>query len=279
MIMKKYAVLGRSLGHSLSPVMHNMAFKEHNIDAEYSAIEFEPDEISGIIDLLRSEKFAGFNITIPYKSDIVKYIDHLDEAAQKIGAVNTVRMIDDKWIGFNTDVHGFLQPLLKINRQFKKCIVLGNGGAARAVVFALLNHIRPDCIDICARNEEKTFDIIEKLGAPNIAHHDMEHIQQMLSDADLIINTTPLGMSPDTETTPVYPWAKLKQNTVVYDLVYNPLKTRFLREAQEQNPGITIIKGLDMLIHQAAEAFRIWTGKEFPSGKVLSHLQEQLQGS
>ena len=102
----------------------------------------------------------------------------------------------------------------------------------------------------------------------------MEHAQQMLSDADLIINTTPLGMSPDTETTPVYPWVKLQQNTVVYDLVYNPLKTRFLREAQEQNPQITIIKGLDMLVHQAAEAFRIWTDRDFPSEKVLSNLQE-----
>ncbi len=279
MTMKKYAVLGRSLGHSLSPVMHNMAFKEYDIDAEYSAIEFEPDKFSQIIDLLRNEKYAGFNITIPYKSDIMKYIDYPDEAAQRIGAVNTVRMTDDKWTGFNTDVHGFLQPLLKINRQFKKCVVLGNGGAARAVVFALLNRIRPDCIDICARNEEKTTGIVEDFGATNIAHHEMEHIQQMLPDADLIINTTPLGMSPDTETTPVYPWVKLKQKTVVYDLVYNPLKTRFLREAQEQNLHIMIFRGLDMFIHQAAEAFRIWTGKEFPSGKVLSHLQKQLKSS
>ena len=277
--MKKYAVLGKSLGHSLSPIMHNMAFKEHNIDAEYSVIEFEPDEFSRIIDLLRDEKYAGFNITIPYKSDIIKYIDHLDKTAQRIGAVNTVRMKNDKWIGFNTDVHGFLQPLLKINRQFKKCIVLGNGGAARAVVFALLNHVRPDYIDICARNDEKTISIIKEFGAANVAHHDMDHAQQMLSDADLIINTTPLGMSPDTDTTPVYPWVKLKQNAAVYDLVYNPLKTRFLREAQEQNPGITIIKGLDMLVHQAAEAFRIWTDRDFPSEKVLSHLQERLQGS
>ena len=142
--MKKYAVLGRSLGHSLSPIMHNIAFKEYNIDAEYSAIEFEPDEFSRIIDLLRNDKYAGFNITIPYKSDIMKYIDHLDKTAQRIGAVNTVRMKDDKWIGFNTDVHGFLQPLLKINRQFKKCIVLGNGGAAGAVFFDLLNLIRHD---------------------------------------------------------------------------------------------------------------------------------------
>jgi shikimate dehydrogenase len=275
---KKYAVLGRTLGHSVSPVMHQMAFEKHNIDAEYLAIEFESDDIFSVMERLKNEKFSGFNITIPYKSEIIKFVDHVDIAADNIGAVNTVKIENDVWSGFNTDVYGFLEPLRKVGDKFEKCLILGNGGAARAVVFALINNIQTNQITICARNEQKSEDIIRNLGSNIIEHESIESAENLIIDADLIVNTTPLGMSPNINHSPVEFNSGLKKNAVVYDLIYNPLFTRLLRQAKEKNPHITVINGLEMLVGQAAEAFRIWTGLDFPSQEVLSMLEKRLKG-
>jgi shikimate dehydrogenase len=275
---KKFAVLGRSLGHSLSPIMHQIAFEKHNIDAEYLAIEYEPDDIFSVMERIKNDKFSGFNITIPYKTEIFNFLDHVDSAADKIGAVNTVKIENDVWSGFNTDVSGFLQPLKRVDNKFGKCLILGNGGAARAVVFALINHIETNQITICARNKQKSDRIIRDLGSNIIQHEPIERAEDLICDADLIVNTTPLGMSPDLESCPLEMSNSLKKNAVVYDLIYNPLFTRLLRQAKEKNPQITVINGLEMLVGQAAEAFRIWTGLDFPSQEVLEALEKRLKG-
>ena len=275
---KKYAVLGRTLGHSLSPVMHQKAFEKHNMDAEYLAIEFEPHDISSVMERLKNEKFSGFNITIPYKTEISKFLSHVDGAADKIGAVNTVKIENDIWSGFNTDVYGFLDPLRRVGEKFEKCLILGNGGAARAVAFALINNIQTSQIIMCARKEQKSEDIIRDIGSNIIQHESIESAEDLINDADLIVNTTPLGMSPDMDSSPVKLSNSLKETAVVYDLIYNPLFTHLLRQAKEKNPKITVINGLEMLVGQAAEAFRIWTGLEFPSQEVLSMLEKRLKG-
>ncbi len=274
--MKRYAVLGRKLGHSLSPLMHNMAFKERGIDAEYVGIEFEATAIEETIERLKDEKFSGFNITIPYKTDIIKYLTHLDDDAGRIGAVNTVKIENDNWTGYNTDVYGFLQPLLKLNKSFQSMAILGNGGAARAVTYALQKQYHPEQIFICARNEQKSNQIIKDYPKQNISHCNINMAIEVISQSDLIVNTTPLGMSPDTGSTPLKLTHKLRNNAVVYDLIYNPLQTRFLTEIKENNPGATIIGGLEMFVGQAAAAFRIWTGEEFPVGKVMDILRKHL---
>ena len=275
--MKKYAVLGRKLGHSLSPLMHNMAFKACGIEAEYSAIEFEPAAIGEIVTRMASENFAGFNITIPYKTDLIRFMSHLDDSARVIGAINTVRRDRDGWMGFNTDVKGFLSPLIRLNRQFDTCVIFGNGGAARGVIYALMQKFNPKQMILCARDEQKSGKIAADLHAANITHREFHSCGAYLEDADLVINTTPLGMSPDIEGTPLDRKIHLKQDAVVYDLVYNPIETRFLREVQQNNPGVIIIGGLEMLVGQAAESFRIWTGREFPSAKVMKYLEKQLR--
>jgi shikimate dehydrogenase len=275
---KKYAVLGRMLGHSLSPLMHQMAFQKYKIDAEYSAIEFEPDDISSVMERLKTKKFSGFNITIPYKTEIFKFLSHIDSAAEKIGAVNTVKIENDIWSGYNTDVYGFLEPLRRIGNKFEKCLILGNGGAARAVVFALINNIQSRQIIICARNQAKSESIISDLGSKIVKHESMEDKETLIKDADLIVNTTPLGMSPEIDRSPLELSSCLKNNAIVYDLIYNPLFTRLLRQAREKNPQIIVINGLEMLVGQAAEAFRIWTGLDFPSVEVLKAMEKRLKG-
>jgi shikimate dehydrogenase len=181
-------------------------------------------------------------------------------------------------LGYNTDVFGFLEPLKKTGHEFDNVLILGNGGAARAVMFALKTHIKSCTINVCARNKTKSSQILQDLDIKKATISSIEDASHLLPQADLIVNTTPLGMSPDIEFKPVSIQDNLKKNTVIYDLIYNPLYTALLQEAKDNNPHITIINGLDMLVGQAAEAFRIWTGLDFPSDMVYKELEKRLKG-
>lgn len=247
-----YGLIGRPTAHSLSPRVHNAAFAELEINAVY--IPFETDSLGSFFSLNNRLGGVGFSVTIPYKVEIVRFMDALDPTAQKIGAVNTVAIREGKKIGYNTDVEGFIRPLeRRIALRGKRAVVLGAGGAARAAAFALLE--RGVEILVLSRNRERARELALELGAncgglEELARHDF----------DLLINATPVGMFPNVDESPAP--AELLAGKIVYDLVYNPPETKLLREAR--GAGALAISGIEMFLEQAAAQFRIWTGAEPP---------------
>ena len=263
--MDKYAILGYPVKHSFSPQIHNPAFKYLGIDAHYEKIEIYPDLFDKKIIELKSGEFKGFNITIPFKQKIIAQLDEIEPLAKKVNAVNTVKIIDGKWIGYNTDVYGFLKPIQNDLSEIKKVLIIGAGGAANAVCFALIENTdikeliianRTYSNAVVLRNRlKKYYDLtIEGISLSGIANFSQRY--------DLIINTSSVGMSKLVNLNPLDVKEFSNASTVVYDLIYNPPETLFLKRARELN--IRTINGLPMLIAQAQKSFEIWTGKSFP---------------
>jgi shikimate dehydrogenase len=279
--MKKFGVIGFPLSHSLSPQIHNTAFQALAIDAVYEKYEIAPADFDSAIRQFKRQEYGGFNVTIPHKSRILTYMDEIDTDAAAVGAMNTVVITRNRWCGFNTDIAGFLSPLLEMKRPIGRSLVLGTGGAARAVIFALMKYINPGQIVIAGRNAAKATILCNTFRKSN---SEIELLPQLLADAasqtdkfDLIINTTPVGTNPDKDRTPLPGLIKLKKNAIVYDLVYNPSKSRLLQEAEKAGEGVTLINGLEMLLQQAARSFYLWTGKEMPLTPVRQSLLKALK--
>jgi shikimate dehydrogenase len=270
--MQKYGLIGRSLKHSLSPSMHNLAFKEMDIPAVYQNIEIEPDNFDQMMVRLKIDDFSGFNITIPYKGNIVSFLDQIDPDAEAVGAVNTICVRKGKWHGFNTDIKGFLAPLSSSKSHFKNCLILGSGGAARAVIYALIRYLNVEKIVIGCRNPAKGKELNKHfsrfLKGISCEICRISEIGEIIRTSDLVINTTPVGMSPDVENSPVQFGFQAKKGAVFYDLIYNPPQTKFLAEAKRIGENILIINGMPMLLAQAALSFELWTGRKFPLRRV-----------
>lgn len=240
--MDIYGLIGKKLGHSFSADFFNQKFKLENTDAEY--LNFELKSIIEIEKILSDNpNIKGLNVTIPYKESIISYLDELSASAKAVGAVNTIQFTDGKLIGHNTDVTGFeksLKPLLK--EYHKKALVLGTGGASKAVVYVLSKLGIP--FQLVARNESDN----------NISYRSIT--SNIINEHLLIINTTPLGMWPDTDSSPDIPYQILEQKHLLYDLVYNPEETLFLKKGQSR--GAHIKNGKEMLELQALAAWKIW---------------------
>jgi len=268
--MKKYAVLGFPLTHSLSPLIHTPGFEYLQINADYIKIEIEPHEFSRRISRLKSENWQGFNVTIPFKREVISHLDLIDPAAEKIGAVNTISIDENnKWTGYNTDYQGFLRPLLGLGINPESCLLLGAGGAARAVSFGLAEKFNLQKMSIVNRSAEKA----EKLAADLRNYYavdysvcNIDELKQMNTVFDLIVNTTSVGMGRLSGQSLISPAGVTDEKSIVYDLIYNPQTTKFLELAKKQ--GLRTINGLPMLIYQAALSFQIWTGQEFPAGII-----------
>jgi shikimate dehydrogenase len=242
--MKKYGLIGKKLSHSFSPNY----FKQKFISLGLNEISYDAIELTSIeqITSLLSSGIDGFNVTIPYKQDIIAYLNELDEAAVQIGAVNCVKKIAKGYKGFNTDYIGFevsLMPLLNSGVGYK-ALVLGNGGATKAVCFALTKLGIP--FEIVSR--QNGFLSYEDLNAKIIK----EHL--------ILINTTPLGMSPIEDNMPTLPYHAITEHHILYDLIYNPAKTKFLIEGELRNAKIK--NGQEMLYIQADESWNIWNNKD-----------------
>lgn len=237
----RLGLVGKSLGHSFSKNYFLDLFKSTGVEGEYENYEFE--NLAGIRETLSDLK--GFNVTIPYKEGIIESLDELSEEASKVGAVNTVLIDNDKWIGFNTDVHGFRQSIKPFLRNIhEKALVLGTGGASKAVAY-VLKDLGIGVIYISRNprnNNEFSYEEVN------------EH---MLRACKLIVNTTPVGMFPNVDDTIQFPFEYLTDDHLVVDLIYNPAKTKFLAMA-EQN-GASILNGESMLLEQAKEAWNIWS--------------------
>jgi 3-dehydroquinate dehydratase/shikimate dehydrogenase len=252
-------IIGSPVGHSASPAMHNQAFASLNLDFVY--LPFEVDDVADFFHRFVKPatrdvgwNLRGLSVTIPHKSAVVPLLDQVDETARKIGAVNTVVVNEDRLIGYNTDVQGAMEPLEKaFSLAGASCAVIGAGGAARAVIYGLLE--RGARVSMFARNVEKARALGESFG---VAAFPIESLEA--SNVRVVINTTPIGMRGHSEGVSPVPRETLRGRSIAYDLVYNPLETRFLLDARAE--GCQTISGLEMLVAQAALQFELWTGQK-----------------
>ncbi|WP_057764893.1 shikimate dehydrogenase [Cytobacillus praedii] len=258
--MKKlFAVIGDPIAHSMSPAMHNDLFQAYGIDAHYQPLHVRRENLKEAVIGLKAIGTAGFNITIPHKETIIPLLDKLDPLAEAIGAVNTVVNEDGKFVGYNTDGSGYLQGLLTLLPTIKEknILIIGAGGAARALYFTLAQ-AGVNRLDICNRTTQKAEQLINEcpFHVPSAAIG-KEEAEKKLADYQLLIQTTPIGMSPNIESLPLS-LHNLETDALVSDIIYNPLETKILREAK--NKGAKIQNGLDMFVYQGALAFEKWTG-------------------
>jgi len=265
---KVCGLIGDPVEHSMSPVMHNAAFRELGLNYLYVPFRVKKEELGKAIDGMRALNIRGLNITIPHKVAVIPLLDELDPLAEKIGAVNTIVNNDGVLRGYNTDASGLLQSMWTkgIEPRDKNIVIIGAGGASRAVTFILadkkarlviLNRIQElDWAKELASRITQTFR--QKIEALEL---NRENLAKVLTKADILLNATNAGMSPNTGETPVDA-DLLRPELVVYDIVYNPSKTRLLREAEMINAKT--IGGLDMLTWQGALAFQMWTGRKAP---------------
>ena len=272
--MKQVFLLGDPLGHSLSPAMQNAAFRAAGLDWEYVLYETPREELRAAVARLRAEDCAGANVTIPHKEAVVEWLDDLSDGARRIGAVNTIVKRGDKLIGENTDLYGFLQSLrdADVDPRGARGVILGAGGAAHAVAFALAE-AEASSLVILNRTESRARSLAAVLGK----HHPQLEItvnrNGALGRANLIVNTTPIGMPPREDQSPMP--GTFPRGAVVFDLVYLPAQTRFLRDAERA--GARTIGGIGMLVHQGAAAFELWTGRDAPTQVMVEATEAALR--
>jgi shikimate dehydrogenase len=263
---KLVALIGNPVSHSLSPAMHNAAFQELKLNFVYLA--FCVENLEDAIKAMRALNIQGYSVTIPHKEKIIPLLDVLDENAKKIGAVNTVVNNNGKLIGYNTDAKAaVLASLQKTSLKEKRIALVGAGGAARAIAIALQNEKTK--LTIFNRTIEKAKTLAQEAGCDFAA---MENISDF--DFDILINATSIGMFPRTNESPV-PKSVLKKGMIVFDIVYNPLETRLLKEAKLA--GCETICGLEMFLLQGAEQFSLWTGKKAPIEKMRAVVEKELK--
>lgn len=270
-----YVVFGRPVRHSLSPVMHNAAFRESAIDAVYLA--FEPDSISGAIDSMKSMGIPGASVTLPFKIDILEFLDEIDRHAVDIGSVNTLHNMNGKVIGYNTDGQGAVRALREsgVDIEGATCLIIGNGGSARSIAFSLI--AERSSVIIAGRNPSRAGTLASDLGgsASGVRAVGIAEIDPVIMDGvDIIINTTPVGMAADAGGIPIQPDLISSRHTV-FDIVYVPRTTRLLSEASKRRAHT--VHGIDMLVYQGALQFELWTGQDAPVEAMFRAVNEALR--
>ena len=250
----KYGIIGYPLGHTMSPTLHNWGFDALSINAEYAAYPLEPAALPEFMDRMRTEPIMGLSVTIPHKRAVMAFLDRISERAERVGAVNTLYWDGGSLCGENTDVIGLTAPLRKLPSLPESALVLGAGGAARAAVAGLLELSVPEVL-VANRTRARADELARDFSVKVV---DWE--ERMDPAPGLICNTTPLGMSGPMQDLSPWDADRFPEGCVAYDIVYNPLRTRFLREAE--SAGCTTISGLEMFLHQGLAQFRLWTGLE-----------------
>lgn len=292
---KLLGVIGHPVEHSLSPAMHNAAISHLGVDFVYLPFPVKPGDLKAAIAGFAAIGVRGFSITIPHKQAILPLLSEVSPIARAIGAVNTVYLTDKGWCGTNTDVEGFLAPLQTpptppyqggarggSDWSQKVAVILGNGGAARAVV-AGCAQLGCAEIHVVGRNEQNLAEFQQSwvnspMPVQNLQVHTWENLSMLISQADLLVNTTPVGMYPQGEKSPVADGAldRISAGAIVYDLIYNPNPTQFLKDAQLR--GARAIDGLEMLVQQGAAALKIWLHKESVPVDVMRQALRQHLG-
>ena len=277
-------VIGHPVSHSLSPLMHNAALAKLGLDYVYLPFPVAPENLGRAIAGFASIGVVGFSITIPHKQAILPLLSEISPIAQAIGAVNTVTRQGDKWVGTNTDVAGFIAPLQTTYHQDwsqKKAVILGNGGAARAVVAGCIQLGLAE-IHVVGRNLQKLQAFTQSWQnspfADKFQVHEWQELPNLLHQANLLVNTTPMGMYPHVDESPLssQEMGYLPGDAIVYDLIYIPKPTKFLHLAEKQ--GAIMIDGLEMLVQQGAAALKIWLQQEtVPVNEMRQALQNHLE--
>ena len=279
---KVLGIIGDPVEHSLSPVMHNAAIASLGLDFIYVPFPVKQGELLEALTGFDVINIQGFSITIPHKQEIIPLLTEISDDAASIGAVNTVWRTASGWKGTNTDAAGFIAPLKAMNRDWTKIIpvVLGNGGAARAVIAGLTN-LGCTEIHVVGRNPDRIAQFYKSWShAPEITSrlkiHNWDNLGSLIPAADLLVNTTPVGMSPHVDASPVPEnlMQKLKQNAIAYDLIYTPNPTQFLKLAKAQSA--TTLDGLEMLVQQGVAALEIWLQQSVPVDVMRDSLKEYL---
>jgi shikimate dehydrogenase len=277
-LKKLFAVLGDPIGHSMSPIMHNDLFSYYHIDGTYLPFQVKSENLNDAVKGLKALGAGGFNVTVPHKSAIIPFLDGVDDLAMSIGAVNTVVNENGKFIGYNTDGPGFFKGLETYvpSLSGQKVLIIGAGGAARAIYFTLAQN-KPSVIDIANRTVEKAAELVKEcpFSVPSAALS-LEEANEELGNYDLIVQTTMIGMHPKVSEQPIQ-LTNLKKQALVCDIIYNPLTTRFLQEAQQK--GARIQNGIDMFVYQGALAFEKWTGVFPDIERMRENVLKQLGGA
>lgn len=262
-------LIGSPVEHSKSPYMHNLSFEKLKLDYTYMAFDIENGFVKEAVDAMRVLNVRGFNITMPHKQEVMKYLDEIKEDAKLIGSVNTVLNHNGKLIGYNTDGKGFIRSLEEKNVKYKdgKILIIGSGGATKSVAIELALQGAKEIV-IANRTLEKAEEISSTINK-NIKDAksrsivlDESILKEELKDSSILINTTSVGMGDTIDRSIINDKNMFHDSLLVADLIYNPVKTRFLSMAEES--GCRIMNGLGMLVYQGALAFKIWTGRDMP---------------
>ncbi|MDI6827951.1 MAG: shikimate dehydrogenase [Armatimonadota bacterium] len=264
---KVVGVFGFPVRHSLSPAMHNAAFQDLGLDFVYVPFNVHPDNLEAAVQGVRALQLVGVNVTIPHKESVIRFLDWVSPEAQQISSVNTIHNSEGLLKGYSTDGQGFMESLGPMAAEIrgKKCVVLGAGGSARAIVHALA--IRGSEVTVANRTLSRAVEIVETLskllGNRSIRAVQIEskEAREAVAEANLLVNCTSVGMFPHIDEQPI-PSEWMHKDLLVYDLIYNPIETKLLQAARET--GCKVMNGVLMLVHQGAISFRIWTGIEPP---------------
>ena len=274
------AVVANPIKHSISPFIHNSAFEATNTNGVYLAWEVDATELAETVANIRRYQMFGINLSMPYKEQVIPYLDQLSAEACLIGAVNTVVNREGTLIGYNTDGKGFFKSLPSFKISRKRLVLLGAGGAAKAILAqAILDGVSQISVFVRSSSMEKTRPYLEKIQNATgfrvdlFALEDVQDLQDSITKADLLVNATSVGM--DGTSQPIPTSIVLPEKLMVADVIYQPFETPFLKWARNQ--GNQSINGLGMLLYQAAEAFELWTGKEMPTDQIWELLKQKYQ--
>ena len=274
------AVVANPIKHSISPFIHNRAFEATATNGAYVAWEIEAGDLAETVANIRHYQMFGINLSMPYKEQVIPYLDELSDEARLIGAVHTVVNHNGTLIGYNTDGKGFFKSLPSFTISDKKMTLLGAGGAAKSILAqAILDGVSQISVFVRSASMEKTRPYLDKLQEQTgfkvdlYALEDLSELQSRIAESDLLVNATSVGMDGASQPIPIS--IVLPERLLVADVIYQPFETPFLKWARNQ--GNQAINGLGMLLYQAAEAFQLWTGKEMPTAQIWELLKQKYQ--
>ncbi len=278
---KDIYLIGDPVEHSVSPQMHNAAFAHLSLRYMYDLMQVKPEDLENAVDELRASHIQGFNVTVPHKEAIIKYLDGMDKLSTKIGAVNTVYNKEGRLYGYNTDAQGFMESLTTdagIDPKRKKVLILGAGGAARAIAVAL-TQAKAGQVTVFDTDEAKAQALVAHLQKefpkrPAFLVHGKDELNEAVRKSHVVINATPVGMSPNVDESPLGDDVPLSSKQLVYDLVYNPAETKLMKMAAAK--GAKAVSGLGMLVRQGAAALKIFTKYDGPIDIMMNAAKESL---
>jgi shikimate dehydrogenase len=280
--MKRFGVIGHPIAHSLSPLLHNTAFSQLGLECRYDAFDIEPASLATAIHDFKGQGYSGLNVTIPHKEPVVAFMDELSKEAKAVGAVNTISFNGNRIRGDNTDVHGVAASLGVYQSDIRgtTAVVLGAGGSARGVVYALIELLSAGEVVVVNRNLERAQELIADLkpyakqAALRAVALSSPEAKRAIEQASTVINATSAGMHPAVNESPIDDSVQFHSDQIVMDLIYTPLETRFLNLASRS--GARTISGLEMFLHQGARSFEIWLGRTMPVSQLRTIILNEL---